>query len=195
MTVRAQEVAAKTPPAAIITEKVATPPAGTEPGKTATPATAEIRNGAVAVIPPQVTAACAVPAGVRPGTRTWKLTDVAPEAGAGLVVVGPPVTITVPDGCWVSVAVQEAVAPGVRPATVAETRTEVAFTAVVGTGTTAGDTVTVPTVSAATVEAVRRDRAVRMAPVTAARALYPSTLKLIARCGAADGHDSPRPKR
>jgi len=193
VTVRAHGVAARTPPAAIITVKVATPPAGTEPGKTETPATAEIRNCAAAVIPLHVTAACAAPAGVRPGMRTWKLTEVVPEAGAGLVVVGPAVTITVPDGCCVSVAVQEAVLPGANPATVAETMTEVDLTAVAGTGTTDGETVTVPIVSAATLAAVRSDRAVRMAAVATTRALHPRTLEFIAHCGAVGAYVPPQP--
>ena len=77
--------------------------------------------------------------------------------------------LRVPGGCSVRLAVQVAVAPGATPATLAEMRTEVFCKTFAGTATTAGDTVTVPTLTATTLPTEAMNSAVRMAAMAAVR--------------------------
>jgi hypothetical protein len=147
---RVQGVAARAPPPAIIAVIVATPPAGIADGLTTAATTELMRNAAIETEPPQLTDACADPAGVSPGKRNCILTEVLPEPEAGLVLTAGEVRITVPDGSSAKVPMQEVLAPGERPETVAVTSTDVCFEAVEGTGTTAGETVTDVTLCACT---------------------------------------------
>jgi hypothetical protein len=66
-------------------------------------------------------------------------------------------------------AVQDTVAPGVTPEILAEISTAVFWAADVGTGTTAGDTVTVPTVAANASPADATRTAVKIAAATPTR--------------------------
>jgi hypothetical protein len=161
-------VAASAPAAAIITVTFKTPPAGTDVGLTARPTTELMRNGVAAPELPHFTVACAGPGAVRPGTSNGILTEVVPDEGAGLVFMAGETTIVVPEGCCESVAVHEAVAPAANAVTVAVTSTPVWREALEGTGTTAGEIVTVPTLLATTcgVQAARRTVTI-MAPMIA----------------------------
>jgi len=68
--------------------------------------------------------------------------------GAGPGGVDGETARTVPSGCGVSVAVQEAGVPGVTPETLDVTVTRVLALELAGTGTTLGETITEPTVCA-----------------------------------------------
>jgi len=118
------------------------PPAGTLTGATATPTIAVMRNGAEPLLLPQLAVACAAPAGVRPGIGIWSVSEVVPDAGAGLVSVAGETAMTVFDGCSVSVTVQETVVAAGTPETAAEIKTAVFWAALAGTGTTLGEIVT-----------------------------------------------------